>query len=84
MRRNNLDIYADILKVAKDGARKTKIVYKANLNFKIFKKHMNTLMKKGLLDTSDHYYFTTKQGINFLEYYQKFNRLTTIIYAGAS
>ena len=84
MRRNYFDIYADILKVAKDGAKKTQIVYKANLNFKILKEHMNTLMKKGLLDNSDHYYVTTKQGITFLEYYQKFNRLTTIIYAGAS
>ena len=60
MRQNNLDIYADILKVAEDGVKKTQIVYKANLNFKILKEHINPLMKKGLLDNSDHYYITTR------------------------
>ena len=37
MRRNDLDICADILKVSKAGAKKTHIVYRANLNFKIVK-----------------------------------------------
>ena len=33
MRRNNLDIYADILNISRNGAKKTQIVYKANLSY---------------------------------------------------
>jgi predicted transcriptional regulator len=39
MRRNDLEICADILRVARRGAKKTQIVYEANLNFKIVKKY---------------------------------------------
>jgi len=47
LRRNDLDICADILKVAKTGAKKTQIVYQANLNFKIVKKYLQRLIATG-------------------------------------
>ena len=71
MRRNDLDICADILEIAKDGAKKTHLVYKANLNFKIIKEYLSILMLKGLVDNSDQDFITTKQGTIFLENYQK-------------
>ncbi|NQT09462.1 transcriptional regulator, partial [Candidatus Bathyarchaeota archaeon] len=40
MKRNNLDICADILRVSRGGAKKTHLVYKANLNFNIVKKYI--------------------------------------------
>lgn len=79
MRRSKLDIYADILKVAREGAKKTHIVYKANLNFKILKEYLSFLLSKGLVDNSDQYYYTTKQGTNFLENYQKLSRVSLIV-----
>ncbi|EMR73169.1 putative transcriptional regulator [Thaumarchaeota archaeon SCGC AB-539-E09] len=71
MRRNDLDICADILKVAQTGAKKTQIVYQANLNFKIVKKYLNRLIDKGLLDPANErrYYTTTSRGFNFLDQY---------------
>lgn len=43
-RRSEFDIYADILRVIKDGAkRKTKIVYSANLNFDLLKKYLSRM-----------------------------------------
>ena len=78
MRRSKLDIYADILKVARDGAKKTQIVYKANLNFKIIKEYLSILMLKGLVDNSDQDFITTKQGTIFLENYQKLGRVSLI------
>ena len=73
MRRNDLDICADILKVSKAGAKKTHIVYKANLNFKIVKKYLNRLINNGyLLDGSDSGVFiTTDRGSDFLEQYAR-------------
>jgi predicted transcriptional regulator len=73
MRRNDLDICADILKVSKAGAKKTHIVYKANLNFRIVKKYLSRLIDNGLLnDGSDSgIYVTTGKGSEFLEQYAR-------------
>ena len=70
VRRNDLDISADILQVALDGAKKTEIVYKANLNFTILKKYLRRLMDRGLLQTTkDDRFITTQRGVKFLETY---------------
>jgi len=71
MRRNDLDICADILRVAKTGAKKTQIVYQANLNFKIVKKYLQRLIANGMLATyqGGRLYMTTGLGSNFLEQY---------------
>ena len=73
MRRNDLDICADILKVSKAGAKKTHIVYRANLNFKIVKKYLSRLIDNGyLLDGSDSGVFVTHdRGSDFLEQYAR-------------
>jgi predicted transcriptional regulator len=73
MRRNDLDICADILQVAKAGAKKTQIVYQANLNFKIVKKYLSRLIDTGMLMTADEssLYTTTNRGIEFLEQYSE-------------
>jgi predicted transcriptional regulator len=72
VRRNNIDICADILSVAKEGAKKTQMVYKANLNFKIIKKYINRLSEYGFLESERGQYFTTDKGIRFLVQYREF------------
>ena len=72
MRRNNLDIYADILNISRNGAKKTQIVYKANLSFAIMKKHVKALSDKGLIEQSGRLYFTTDRGINYIDQYRDF------------
>jgi len=73
MRRNNLDICADILQVAQPGARKTQIVYKANLNFMIVKKYLRNLIENGFIEKLDKLYYTTNKGVNFIESYEEFS-----------
>lgn len=68
-RRNNIDICADILRVAQVGAKKTRIVYRANLNFKILKNYLKMLKENGLLKNEDGFYITTSKGAQFLEQY---------------
>lgn len=79
-RRNNVDIMADILRVAKGGAKKTWIVYKANLNFKIVKDYLSELMARGLLSSAEksNMYWTTERGLDFLEQYDSFRRFHVI------
>lgn len=72
MRRNNLDIYADILNISRNGAKKTQIVYKANLSFEIMKKHVQVLSDKGLIEQSGRLYFTTDRGVNYIDQYRDF------------
>lgn len=71
MRRNDLDICADILRVARRGAKKTHLVYRANLNFSIVKKYILKLMEGGFLETENGRYFTTEGGVRFLEQYEE-------------
>jgi len=75
VRRNDLDICADILTVARAGAKKTHIVYRANLNFKLVRKYLRRLIENGLLLPSSEkkLYTTTEEGIDFLEQYRKLN-----------
>ena len=48
-KRSTLEIDLDILRIASNGARVTAIVYRANINFNIFKAHVKTLKAAGLL-----------------------------------
>ena len=72
MRRNDLDICSDILQVAKSGAKKTHIVYQANLNFNIVKKYLNRLISNGMLDSNEEgrLFVTTTRGLGFIEQYR--------------
>jgi predicted transcriptional regulator len=73
MRRNDLDICADILRISKAGAKKTHIVYKANLNFEIVKKYLKRLIDNGFLSNQNNnrVYMTTERGSEFLEQYSR-------------
>lgn len=75
-RRNKLDIYADILTVAKEGAQKTHLVGKANLNFRLILPYLRTLIDRGLMSAicepfkTRYTYQTTPRGIEFLDHYR--------------
>jgi predicted transcriptional regulator len=68
-RRSNIDICADILKVARGGANKTRIVYQANLNFKLVKDYLRRLVDRGLIEASERLFVTTPKGVQFIEQY---------------
>ena len=68
-RRNNLDICTDILLTARGGVNKTRIVYQANLNFKIAKDYLRRLIDRGHLQKSDNIFITTPKGVQFIEQY---------------
>ena len=73
-KRSDLEISADVLRIAKEGAKKSHIVYRANLNFKIVQKYLTHLQETGLITYSsdDHSLFrTTSKGSEYLEQYTK-------------
>ena len=67
-RRSNLEIVAEILKIARTGAKKTRIVYGANLNFKMLGEYLTRLEKAGLITQNGGGVIkTTEKGIEYLQ-----------------
>ncbi len=66
-RRSKFDIIVAILDVVSGGATKTKIVYKANLNFNLATKYLDLLLEKGLVRTDGSSYEITEEGETFVE-----------------
>ena len=66
-RRSRIDIAVDILKVAIDGAKKTRIVYEVNLNFGVAEKYLQMLKEKELIRYEKGLFITTDKGRVFQE-----------------
>jgi predicted transcriptional regulator len=80
-RRNSFDIVADILSIAKCGAKKTRIVYGANINFKLLQKYLEELEEAGLIVNGvDRKGFikTTEKGVRYLSHYRGFREFNVL------
>ena len=71
--RNRVDIIADILKVAIEGAKKTRIMYFANLSYKLLEKYLAETSKIGFLRFNHDGYEVTETGRAFLQRYRDFS-----------
>jgi predicted transcriptional regulator len=72
-KRNILEISADVLRVARNGVTKTRIVNKSNLNFKMAEKYLERLTDAGLIKgpTGDRNTFlTTSKGMKYLHRFE--------------
>ncbi len=70
-RRHKLDIMADLLRLSKNGSRKTRLVYLANINFNMLKKYVTLLESKGFIYNSDELIYTSREGFDFLRQYDE-------------
>ena len=73
-RRDRLFIIAEILDIAKDGALKTQIMYRANLSFAQLNTYLNLLLESQLLERTNRskrtIYTTTRKGSEYMESYK--------------
>ncbi|MDH5390582.1 MAG: winged helix-turn-helix domain-containing protein [Candidatus Bathyarchaeota archaeon] len=72
--RSTFEIIAEILKVAKNGAKKTRIMYACGLSYRFVEKYLALLLETGLLRIGNSYH-TTEKGIRFLKNYQTMDLL---------
>jgi len=75
-RRSDVEISADILKVALYGAKKSHIVYRANLNFEVVKKYLKRLSESGLINfpgIGNRIFKTTPKGAEYIHQYENLN-----------
>ena len=70
-RRHKLDIFADILRLAINGAKMTRLVYQANTNFSKIKSYLDLLSEKGLIESHNDSLYTTDKGIEYIEKYEE-------------
>jgi predicted transcriptional regulator len=80
--RSRIQIAADILEIAKNGSRKTRIMYLGNLSFDLLQKYLNLLVNYELLEIigrSDRSYVATSKGKQFLEDYRELQRYSQMV-----
>ena len=81
-RRSSLDIMARILEIAVNGAKKTHIVYGANLNFKLLQKYLEELERAGLILNGVQkggLIKTTEKGIQYLNHYRDLRKFSATL-----
>jgi predicted transcriptional regulator len=74
MKRDRITIWGEILSLALGGVGKTSIVRRINLTSKRAKRHIDELVKRGLLEIipgSPSKYRTTEEGVEFVKGYGK-------------
>jgi len=71
--RDELKIIADVLHAAGSGAKKTHIMYLANLSYGLLEKYLWATVQSGFLQVSDVGYQVTSKGQAFLEKYLEFS-----------
>ncbi len=78
-RRDKLYIIAEILGIAKDGALKTQVMYRANLSFTQLNNYLEFMLEINLLEkvrrNDKDIYKATEKGLDFLQRYRQIARL---------
>jgi len=80
--RSRIQIAADILEIARNGARKTRIMYMGNLSFDLFQRYLDLLTNFGLIEIKNgnkRTYAATEKGRQFLEDYHELRKYSDIV-----
>jgi predicted transcriptional regulator len=79
--RSRLDIIADILQVASQKARKTQIMYQANLSYKVLQRYLREIIAASLIafEKTEQFYVLTRKGQKFLEIYKDYYKTNKIL-----
>lgn len=73
--RGRLQIIADMLSVVNDGAKKTRIMYQANLSYTLLSRYLTEVLDAGLVSVdSDGQYRLTGRGQKFLDRFGEYSR----------
>jgi predicted transcriptional regulator len=74
--RDRLEIIADILKVVSQNAKKTQIMYQANLSYKVLQRYLGDITAASLIsfETAERCYVLTPKGYEFLEAYKNYSK----------
>ena len=79
--RSRFDIIADMLNVASGRAKKTQIMYQANLSYKLLQKYLAEVRRSSLViyERKARCYVLTPKGRRFLQAYKKYSKRATYL-----
>lgn len=74
--RGRLDIIADILTVVRQRAKKTQIMYQANLSYRLLTRYLAEVRRAYLVrfESEGRCFVLTRKGLEFLERYKEYSR----------
>lgn len=74
--RNRVEIVADILNIVENGARKTQIMYKGNLSYKLLTRYLGEVIGAGLVCAGEKtgLYQLTEKGKMFLKHFENYSK----------
>jgi predicted transcriptional regulator len=71
--RKRLEIVKDMLYAVLEETKKTRIMYQANLSYRVFEKYLSNLLESGLVECNDDSsYLITRRGKRFLQMYEDY------------
>jgi len=71
--RHGLEIVKDMLSIVVVKSKKTRIMYQANLSYKLMEKYLGSLLESGLVEcVEDSFYVITSRGKEFLQMYDDY------------
>jgi len=73
-KRNKYELLADLLESSRGGARKTSMMFKSNLSFRLLNKYLDFLLANGFLDKADGKYFPSEKGLLYLHRYSRYQK----------
>ena len=73
--RDKLQIIADILSTVRKGSKKTKIMYQANLSYRLLCRYLRDVIDSGLISfDKENYYVLTDKGKEFLNRHEEYSK----------
>ncbi|PSN96973.1 hypothetical protein B9Q09_01830 [Candidatus Marsarchaeota G2 archaeon ECH_B_SAG-C16] len=74
-KRNSATILCDVIKASYNGARKTHIMYRSNLNPTILEKYLKFCLEHGLIEKEGIGYRATRKGAELVRHIEEINSL---------
>jgi len=73
--RDRLQIIADILSIASKGAKKTQIMYQANLSYRLLCRYLSEVLNSGLVNCENgDCYVVTAKGKEFMNRHEEYSK----------
>lgn len=71
--RNREEIVANVLEAARNGATKTRIMYKCYVSHRLLQKYLGYAIENGFLfyDSGSNKHYTTSKGVQYLDYFDE-------------
>jgi predicted transcriptional regulator len=76
-----VEIIADILDIVEEGARKTQIMYKGNLSYKLLTRYLGEVIGAGLVCVGERtrLYQLTEKGRMFLKHFEGYSKSRNVV-----